>query len=96
MGFECPPRQTTPDFLTSLTNPAERLIRSGFEGKTPSSPDEFAAAWMRSEYHASLLHEIDVFNKEFPVGGPGLENFKKYRSTVQAKSQYVTSTFHVN
>jgi ATP-binding cassette, subfamily G (WHITE), member 2, PDR len=45
LGFECPSRQTTADFLTSLTNPAERVVCQGFEGKAPSTPDEFAAAW---------------------------------------------------
>ncbi|KAJ3500501.1 hypothetical protein NM208_g17128 [Fusarium decemcellulare] len=33
LGFECPPRQTTPDFLTSMTAPLERVVRPGFEGK---------------------------------------------------------------
>ena len=27
MGFDCPLRQTTADFLTSLTSPAERIVR---------------------------------------------------------------------
>ncbi|RMD43205.1 hypothetical protein DV735_g1891, partial [Chaetothyriales sp. CBS 134920] len=43
LGFECPSRQTTADFLTSLTNPAERVVRKGFEGRTPNTPDEFAS-----------------------------------------------------
>ncbi|EEB87302.1 hypothetical protein MPER_15408, partial [Moniliophthora perniciosa FA553] len=38
MGFECPERQTTADFLTSLTNPAERRARPGFEHKVPRTP----------------------------------------------------------
>ena len=41
MGFYCPPRQTTADFLTSLTSPAEREVRLGFEGRVPNTPDEF-------------------------------------------------------
>ncbi len=43
MGFHCPERQTTPDFLTSLTNAQERVVRPGFENKVPRTPDEFAA-----------------------------------------------------
>ncbi|KAK6854259.1 ABC transporter CDR4-like protein 3 [Apiospora arundinis] len=31
LGFDCPARQTTPDFLTSMTSPQERVIRSGSE-----------------------------------------------------------------
>jgi ATP-binding cassette subfamily G (WHITE) protein 2 (PDR) len=79
MGFECPPRQTTADFLTSLTSPAERIVRKGFEGKTPYTPDEFAAAWQKSEDRAQLLKEIDEFDREFPIGGEALEKFKESR-----------------
>lgn len=35
MGYECPQRQTTADFLTSLTNPAERVVRPGHENRVP-------------------------------------------------------------
>ena len=79
MGFECPLRQTTADFLTSLTSPAERVVRKGFEGKTPFTPDEFAAVWQRSEDRAQLLREIDEFDQEFPLGGESLEKFKVSR-----------------
>ena len=45
MGFECPERQTTADFLTSLTSPQERRVRPGFEGRVPETPDQFVTAW---------------------------------------------------
>ena len=48
MGYECPQRQTTADFLTSLTNPAERIVRQGFEGKVPQTPQEFYEYWKKS------------------------------------------------
>ena len=35
MGYRCPQRQTTADYLTSLTNPAERIVRPGYENKVP-------------------------------------------------------------
>lgn len=89
MGFDCPERQTTADFLTSITSPAERIVRPGFEGRTPSSPDEFAAAWQRSEDRAQLLREIDEFNQQYTVGGEYLDKFLASRKAVQAKSQYV-------
>lgn len=41
MGYECPQRQTTPDFLTSLTNAAERIVRTGFEEKVSRTSKEF-------------------------------------------------------
>jgi hypothetical protein len=87
MGFECAPRQVTADFLTSLTNPLERKVRHGFEGKTPSTPDEFAAAWKQSKDRARLLEEIEEFNKEYPIGGPSLDNFRQFRKVIKATSQ---------
>ena len=79
IGFECPLRQTTADFLTSLTSPAERVVRKGFEGKTPYTPDEFAAVWQKSEDRAQLLQEIEDFDRQYPIGGDALEKFKMSR-----------------
>ncbi|VUC22208.1 unnamed protein product [Clonostachys rosea] len=93
MGFECRPRQTTGDFLTSLTNPAERLVRSGFEGSTPRTPDEFAAIWQRSQDRARLLEDIDAFNAQYPIGGPSLTEFRESRKVSQARSQRAQSPY---
>jgi ATP-binding cassette subfamily G (WHITE) protein 2 (PDR) len=79
MGFECPLRQTTADFLTSITSPAERIVREGFEGKVPQTPDEFAKIWQASEDRALLLREIDEFDAEYTIGGHQLEKFKASR-----------------
>lgn len=93
MGFECPLRQTTADFLTSLTSPAERITRKGFEGKVPYTPDEFAAAWQKSEDRAKLLREIDEFDAEYPIGGAQLTKFTEARKAVQSKGQRVKSPY---
>ncbi|KAK6461714.1 multidrug resistance protein [Scheffersomyces coipomensis] len=59
MGWECPQRQTTADFLTSLTNPAERIARPGFEYKVPNTAVEFEAYWKNSPEYRVLVKEID-------------------------------------
>jgi len=41
MGYICPERQTTGDFLTSVTIPRERVVRPGSEKKTSRTPDKF-------------------------------------------------------
>lgn len=89
MGFHCAERATTGDFLTSLTNPAERIIRPGFEGRVPKTPDEFAAAWKRSDERARLMREIEDFEQEFPIGGEHLQLFQKSRKAQQANGQSV-------
>ncbi len=85
MGFHCPERQTTADFLTSLTNPAERQVRPGYESKVPRTPDEFAKAWKESDERKRLVQEIDRFDREFPVGGDQLDKFRVSRKAQQAK-----------
>ncbi|KAI1076618.1 ABC-2 type transporter-domain-containing protein [Whalleya microplaca] len=62
MGFARPARATTPDFLTSLTNPAERVVRDGYENRVPRSPDEFANAWKQSIQAGQLVSHIEEIN----------------------------------
>ncbi|KAL6453119.1 CDR2 Multidrug resistance protein CDR2 [Candida maltosa Xu316] len=61
MGWECPQRQTTADFLTSLTNPAERTPLPGFEHKVPRTPQEFEQYWKKSPEYAALIKNIDQY-----------------------------------
>ncbi|KAL2431395.1 ABC multidrug transporter C [Exophiala dermatitidis] len=93
MGFHCPERQTTADFLTSMTNPAERIVREGFENRVPRTADEFAKAWKESPERAQLLKDIEEFDREHPIGGPDLERFKESRRLQQSKRQRVTSPY---
>ncbi|KAE8353295.1 ABC-2 type transporter-domain-containing protein [Aspergillus coremiiformis] len=96
MGFECPERQTTADFLTSLTSPAERKVRPGFESRVPRTPDEFAVAWQRSDARAKLMIEIDEFNNQYPVGGSSYRSFIDARKAMQAKNQRVKSPYMIS
>jgi ATP-binding cassette subfamily G (WHITE) protein 2 (PDR) len=61
MGYKCPQRQTTADFLTSLTNPAEREPLPGYENKVPRTPQEFEAYWRNSPEYAALIKDIDNY-----------------------------------
>lgn len=87
MGFHCPDRQTTGDFLTSLTSPAERIVREGYENRVPRTPDEFYGVWKKSQDRAQLLQDIAAFEREFPVGGEHLGKFLQSRRAQQAKRQ---------
>ncbi|KAL8641845.1 MAG: hypothetical protein Q9228_001392 [Teloschistes exilis] len=96
LGFVCEERATTGDFLTSLTNPAERVTRQGFENRVPRTPDEFAEVWKKSEARQLLMAEIAAFDREFPVGGKQLELFRKSRQASQAKRQRVKSPYTIS
>ncbi|KAK9433828.1 ABC-transporter extracellular N-terminal-domain-containing protein [Lipomyces doorenjongii] len=64
MGFDCPDRQTTADFLTSLTSPSERVVKPDYENRVPRTPDEFVTAWKNieagREQSASVLRPLYV------------------------------------
>lgn len=93
LGFECSPRATTPDFLTSMTSSLERTIRPGFEGKAPRTADEFAAAWKNSAQYAALQAEIEQYNQEHPIDGPDAVAFRESKKAQQARSQRLKSPF---
>ncbi|KAF2014159.1 ABC-transporter [Aaosphaeria arxii CBS 175.79] len=95
MGWECPARQTTGDFLTSVTNPSERIPRPGFESRVPRTPDEFVAYWKRSDEYAILHEEMDI-NERATSGSISLGQFQQSHREQQSKharpgSPYVLS-----
>ncbi|ERF75245.1 hypothetical protein EPUS_00037 [Endocarpon pusillum Z07020] len=85
MGWVCPPRQTTGDFLTSVTNPQERKARDGFENKVPRTADEFEKYWLQSENYQLCLQDIAEAEEENPVGGGALDAFRESKHQAQAK-----------
>ncbi|EJT82138.1 hypothetical protein GGTG_02112 [Gaeumannomyces tritici R3-111a-1] len=93
MGFDCPARQTTPDFLTSMTSPQERIVRPGFEGKAPRTPQEFAAAWKASTEYAALQADIEDYKSTHPFNGADAEVFRASRKAQQGKGQRRKSPF---
>ncbi|KIX10697.1 uncharacterized protein Z518_01781 [Rhinocladiella mackenziei CBS 650.93] len=91
LGFQCPARQTTPDFLTSMTFPAERIPRAGCN--PPRTPDEFAAAWKNSRAYQALQVAIDAYKTEHPIDGPDAETFRQLKKSHQAKGQRLKSPY---
>ena len=87
MGWYCPPRQTTGDFLTSVTNPAERRQRDDFEKFVPQTAQEFESYWHDSQAYKDLQADIDLFERENPADGPALADFRE--SHHQAQAQHV-------
>ncbi|KAH0562043.1 hypothetical protein GP486_003252 [Trichoglossum hirsutum] len=96
MGWFCPQRQTTGDFLTSVTNPSERKTREGFETKVPRTADEFEKYWKSSPNYAELLKEIDQHESGYPLGGPVIDEFKESRRQQQADHVRPDSPFTIS
>jgi ATP-binding cassette, subfamily G (WHITE), member 2, PDR len=93
MGFFCAEQQTTPDFLTGLTSPTERKVRSGFEGKVPRTPVEFARAWKASDTYKALAADLATYDERYPTHGEMLERFQSSRRAQQSKHLCVSSVY---
>lgn len=96
MGFICVDRQTTGDFLTSMSQPSERIVREGFEQTVPRTSADFAQRWKDSPERHALLVEIDEYERENPIGGGTLEALQSVRKSQQAKSLCVHLVFPMN
>jgi len=85
-GWYCPPRQTTGDFLTAVTNPSERQAKKGMENKVPRTPEEFEKYWRESQEYKNLLEEIADFEAEYPIGQhESLAQLRAKKNYMQAK-----------
>ncbi|KAG4442873.1 hypothetical protein IFR05_001669 [Cadophora sp. M221] len=93
LGFQCPDRQTDGDFLTSMTSPAETVVRPGWEDKVPKTALQFSKVWKASAERARLLQEIEDYNKLYPIGGQHLKNFQASRKAEQSKRQRTKSPY---
>ncbi|RMJ07071.1 hypothetical protein CDV36_013327 [Fusarium kuroshium] len=87
MGWLCPQRQTTGDFLTSVTNPQERQIRPGMENRVPRTPEEFETYWLNSPEYRALKEQIELYQQEFPIDARSgaIQEFREQKNSRQAK-----------
>ncbi|KAL4794317.1 P-loop containing nucleoside triphosphate hydrolase protein [Aspergillus venezuelensis] len=86
------PTSTNVDFLTSMTSPKERIVRSGYEYSVPNTPDDFAARWKASPERARLVEAIQLHNEKF-ANGEQLDKFKRPRRAQQARIHRVKSPY---
>ncbi|KAH0429411.1 ABC-2 type transporter [Colletotrichum camelliae] len=87
MGWECPQRQTTGDFLTSVTNPQERRARPGMENQVPRTPEDFEMYWRQSPEYAALRQEIELHQEAYPMdsNSQALTEMRQMKNERQAK-----------
>ncbi|CAG8279653.1 unnamed protein product [Penicillium salamii] len=86
-GWDCPTRQTTGDFLTSITNPQERRTKPGMENRVPRTPEDFEAAWINSPQNKYVLGEIKEYETKNPVSpdAQALADLRENKRGAQAK-----------
>lgn len=88
-------RQTTPDFLTSITSQNERRVSSGFENLVPRTPDEFVDRWRSSRQRQELVQELAEYEHKHP-STERLADYQHSRRAEQAKSQRLKSPYTIS
>ncbi len=89
LGFYCPDRQTTADFLTSITDPVERQFREGYEASVPKSADELERAFENSHHYKKVIQDIEDY--EAQLRGTEHADAKAFKQSVkESKSKTVS------
>lgn len=91
LGFVCPPRWTTADFLTSVTDRHERQVREGWEDRVPRTAEEFARAYQASDMAAATQADIAEF--ESSIAQQNEE--RRLRATEKIRAMNYTIPFHM-
>lgn len=77
LGSVCSEHCVTAEFLCSLTNPLECIIKNGYESRVPRTSDEFARIWINSLERGKLTQEINCYENAFPLGCKKPQNGKE-------------------
>lgn len=89
LGYYCPDRQTTADFLTACTDPTERRFRDDFDGPIPKGPIELEKAFRESESYKRVLQGVDEYEKMLQETNHA--DAREFRQTVaETKSKRVS------
>ncbi|KAN0038042.1 hypothetical protein ACTA71_000214 [Dictyostelium dimigraforme] len=97
LGFDCEPRKSIADFLTGVTNPQERLIRKGFEGKVPETSADLERAWKESFLYKQQSQKQLEYERLVEIQQPSID-FKQQvlnekSKTTSKNSEYSASFF---
>ncbi|KAL3420743.1 ABC drug exporter [Phlyctema vagabunda] len=97
LGYYCPDRQTTADFVTACCDPSERRFQPDFQGPIPKGPVELERAFRESEAYQKVLTDIaDYEHMLEETNHADTREFKQSVSetkskTVSKKSSYTVS-----
>jgi ATP-binding cassette, subfamily G (WHITE), member 2, SNQ2 len=95
LGFECPPRQTTADFLTSITDPNARKVKSSYEKKAPRTAEDFERVFRESDDAKRNFESIAQFEKEIKENKPA-DSFKDAVQIGKAKRASNRSVYTIS
>ncbi|CDH14452.1 probable Pleiotropic ABC efflux transporter of multiple drugs [Zygosaccharomyces bailii ISA1307] len=99
MGYHCPARQTTADFLTAVTSPAERIIRDDYKENgvyVPQTAQEMSEYWTKSTNYNELINKIEneiSGDKQANVSSIKAAHIAKQAKRARSSSPYTASYF---
>ena len=97
LGFYCPDRQTTPDFLTSITDATERRFREGYEARAPKTPEDLETAFRNSSNYQEVLSDVDDYERHLKqTGHVDAREFKQSVKEQKSKTVPQKSSFTVS
>ena len=97
LGLECPERETTADFLTSATDPAQRKFRPGYEASAPKTAEDFERAFKNSSNYQKVLAEIAEYETHLhDTGHADARQFQQSVKEQQSKRVSEKSSFTVS
>ncbi|EIM21935.1 P-loop containing nucleoside triphosphate hydrolase protein [Wallemia mellicola CBS 633.66] len=94
IGFYKPPRQTSADFLTSVTDIHERIIKPGWGNRAPRTPEELEKVYKNSQYYEAAVASADhTFNAENNHLGDFKTSVREDKKRRMAKTSPYTVSF---
>ncbi|KAI8318552.1 hypothetical protein GQ54DRAFT_321724 [Martensiomyces pterosporus] len=99
IGIYKPPRQTTSDFLTGVTQLHERKVLPGWEDKAPRTAEDFERAWFASSQHQGVKQRVQQYEAQLQQDDRGREirefvdqtKMGTEKSKLRRKSPYTTT-----
>ncbi|KAJ3158179.1 hypothetical protein HDU86_003134 [Geranomyces michiganensis] len=98
IGFFCPTRKVTPDFLVGVTELNERDVQRGWNGPLPNTAEEFEKAYLASNMFKDMQSEQQTLQQEIKSGHRGSAFDKQITANKEVigrhdliKTQYTTS-----
>ncbi|KAI9478569.1 MAG: ABC-2 type transporter-domain-containing protein [Benjaminiella poitrasii] len=97
LGFHCPSRKSTPDFLTGLCNPNEREFKPGFEDTAPRFASDFEKRYYESRIYKEAMDDLAEYESLIEREKPS-ETFQKavdqeHQKHANKKHPYTASFF---
>ncbi|EFA76868.1 hypothetical protein PPL_09620 [Heterostelium album PN500] len=95
LGFDCEPRKSIADFLTGISNPQERIVRPGFEGRVPETSGDLETAWKNSFLFKQQMESQQIYEATVEKEQPSSDFIQQIRNekskTAGKRSPYSAS-----